>query len=407
MATRIVMVSPDAPPEPNGGLGTYLEGLLGAMASRDVEVHLVATTRDASLPRVSCQGGVSIHRVLAERPWGQASPLRRMAGLAVEYARLNTAAIVLALRLRVRGRVDVVVVHDWVCGPAGLVCGTILRMPMCYHVHSAETFFGEGSRGPVPALGRGLNRLLSRRARLIVTPSYETVAAIPHLAGRDVVAISHGPGKAAALGCPSDDERSAARRSIRQRYQVPEGRRLIVYSGRYAPHKGVYELLEAVPAILAAGVDVALVMAGTGLPDATIDDRLRQRVAALGLSDRVHILGRLLAMDDLRLHLVAADACAFPSTYEPFGFMALEAMALRATTVVGHGFDEDVVGSTAGACVRTATSDPGELAEALARVLEDGDPQMGDRAREYVLEHHSWEAAAALTLQVYSDAFGR
>jgi glycosyltransferase involved in cell wall biosynthesis len=82
-------------------------------------------------------------------------------------------------------------------------------------------------------------------------------------------------------------------------------------------------------------------------------------------------------------------------------------MALRARTVVGPGFDEAVVGSAEGACLRTSTMEHAELAAALVRTIGDEDPTLGDRARRYVLEHHSWEAAATRTLQVYAEAVRR
>ena len=402
------MVSPDAPPDPYGGIGTYLEGLLGALASQHAEVHLVGTSRHRSLPRVSQDGGVTVRRVWATRPWARAARPRWLLGMAVEFARLNVAGAWYAWRLHAREKVDLVAVHDWICAPAGLACALLFRIPVCYHVHSAETFIGDGNRGLVAALGRILNRALSRRARLVMVPSSGTVAAVPHLAGRsDVVAVSHGAGKASRMACPDDAERDVVRDKIRALYTIPDGRRLIVFATRYAPHKGVTELIEAVRRMVDDGVDVALVMAGTGWPDTSIDHRLRERVAELGLVGRVHVLGRFLDTDELRDHLVAADACAFPSAYEPFGFGALEAMALRARTVVGPGYDETVVGSTEGACLQTTTRDPAELAAALARAVGDDDPAMGDRARCYVLDHHTWEAAATRTLAAYAGAVHR
>jgi glycogen synthase len=405
---RIVMVSPDAPPDPYGGIGTYLEGLLGAMASRDAQVHLVGTSRHRGLPRVSRYGEVTVRRVLATRPWARAARPRWLLGMVVEFARLNIVGVWYARRLHARERVDLVAVHDWMCAPAGLVCAVLFRMPVCYHVHSAEIFLGDGSRGMVAALGRVLNRALSRRARLIMIPSSNTVAAVPHLAGHgDVAVVSHGAGKAWRMECPYGAERAAVRDKVRALYAIPDGRRLIVFAGRYAPHKGVSELIEAVRRMLDDGVDVALVLAGTGWPDVSLDDRLRERVARLGLAERVHLLGRFLDTDELRDHLVAADACAFPSGYEPFGFVALEAMALRARTVVGPGFDEAVVGSAEGACLRTATMDPAELAPALVQVVGDDDPELGERAGRYVLDHHSWAAAAARTLPAYAEVVRR
>jgi glycogen synthase len=402
---RIVMVSTGSPPDPFGGIGVYLEGLLGAVKPQDADVHLVGASRHRGLPKLSRFGGATIRRVPATLPWTRAALPKSRLAMVFAVVRLNITGIMYTRELHARGKVDLVAVHDWMCAPAGLVCATLWRIPVCYHVHSAETFHGEGSHGPVAALGRMLNRALSRRARLVVVPSAGTVAAVPHLAGRtDVLVVSHGAGKAWRMECPDDAVRAVVRDQVRSLYEIPEGRRLVVFAGRYAGHKGVTELVEAVRRIVDGGVEVSVVMAGTGWPDVVHDERLRDRVERLGLDGRVHLLGRYLDTEELRDHLVAADACAFPSAYEPFGFVALEAMALRTRTVVGPGFDEAVVGSTEGACLRTTTMEPAELAAALTQALGDGDPELGERARRYVFDHHSWEAAATRTLQVYAEA---
>lgn len=391
---RVVMVSTGAPPDPLGGIGTYVEGLLGGLASGAAEVDLVGASRHRGLPPVTRQGRVTVRRV----PTGRSGLPRTRLGMAIALARLNFAGV----RHVARRRPDVVAVHDWMCAPAGLVSALVLRLPVCFHVHSAEIFRGEGSRGAVAFLGRLLTRGMARWARLVVVPSKDTAAAVPYLAG-NVEVVSHGAGKAWRMPCPDEAEREVVRKEVRARYGLPDGRRLVVFAGRYAAHKGVAELVEAIRLI----PDATLVLAGSGWPEVGQDDRLRSLVARLGLQDRVHVLGRYLNTDELRDHLVAADVCAFPSAYEPFGFVALEAMALRARTVVGPGFDEAVVGSEEGACLRTATTSPGELAAAVLRALSDHDPDLGDRARRYVLAHHSWEAAADRTLQVYAEAVRR
>jgi len=405
---RIILVSTGSPPEPYGGIGIYLEGLLAALESEDAQVHLVGASRHRGLPQVSRYGGVTVRRVQATLPWTRTSLPRSRLAMLIAVARLNLTGVRYVRRLHRREKVDLIAVHDWMCAPAGLVCATLLRIPVCYHVHSAETFRKDSGRGVVAALGRTLNRALSRQARLVVVPSSGTVADVPHLAGRsDVAVVSHGAGKAWRMECPDGAERAVIRDKVRSLYAIPEGRRMVVFAGRYAPHKGVVELFEAVRQMLDDGVDVALVMAGTGWPDVSLDHRVRERVAQLGLIERVHVLGRSLDTDELRDHFVAADACAFPSGYEPFGFVALEAMALQARTVVGPGFDEAVVGSAEGACLRTATMEPAELAAALTRAVGDEDPALGGRARRYILERHSWEEAAARTLQVYAEAVRR
>jgi glycogen(starch) synthase len=401
---RIAMVCTGAPPDPYGGLGTYIEGLLGGLAAQDAEVHLVGASRLRGLPKVSQYHQATVRRVQVAKPWTHAS-LLGLLGMVMAFLKLNAVGVWYVWRLHRKEKLDLVAVHDWMCAPAGLVCAGLLRIPVCYHIHSAESFVGASSRSMRAAVGRALNRALSKRAELIVVPSAATVSDIPHLADRtDVFPISHGAGRAWRMPCPDDAERAAVRDEVRSRYGIPSGRRLLVYAGRYAPHKGVAQLVEAIRQAVDGGTDVALVMAGTGWPDVAHDDRLTERVGRLDLADRVHLLREWLDTDDLRDHMVAADACVFPSAYEPFGFVALEAMALRARTVVGPGFDEDIVGSEQNACLRTTTTDPADLVTALVRASGDDDPELGDRARRYVRDHHSWEAAASRTLDVYATA---
>jgi len=403
------MISTGSPPDPLGGIGVYIEGLLGGLESQDAQVHLVGASRHRSQPRVSRYRGATVRRVPVTPPWSRVAVPRSRLGMVAAVARLNIVGAWYTRRLHAREKVDLVAVHDWMCAPAGLICAVLFRMPVCYHVHSAEIYLEERGRGLVAALGRALTRALIRRARLVMVPSSATVAAIPNLTDRgDVVVVSHGAGKAWRMACPEDAERAVVRDKVRALYGLPDGRRLVVFAGRYTPHKGVAELIEAVRRVLDDDVDVALVVAGTGWPDDTsLDHRLRELAVRLGLTERVHVLGRLLDSDELRDHLVAADACAFPSRYEPFGFVALEAMALRARTVVGPGFDEAVVGSAERASLQTSTTDPAELAAALLRALGDDDPGLGDRARRYVLERHSWKAAATRTLEAYAEAVRR
>lgn len=405
---RIVILTLTAPPDTVGGVGTYIEGLLSGLKSHNVRVHLVGATQHRHRPRVSTYDGATVRRVRITPPWAHTTRPRSRLWMATTAVWLNIVAIWYAIRTHRREGVDLIAVHAWGCAPAGLICGLLLRIPVCYHVHGVE-FFHDGNGGWMATLIHKVDRALSRRAFRVVVPSAHVMADIPYLADRsDVVAISHGAGKAWQMACPDDIERTAIKERIRALYAIPETRRFLMYAGRYAPHKGVSELIEAVRLMLDDGVDLALIMAGTGWPGyVAMDHELHEKVAQLGLVDRVHVLGRSLDTDELRDHLVAADACVFPSRSETFGFAALEAMALRARTVVGPGFDTAVVGSTEGACLQTTTTDPAELAATLTRALGDEDPALGDRARRYVLDHHSWEATTARTLQVYAEAINR
>ena len=70
------MVSPDAPPDPYGGIGTYLEGLLDALSSKDADVHLVGTSRhrNVSAGRPPPGPGPAPHCPVGCWAWPSSSP---------------------------------------------------------------------------------------------------------------------------------------------------------------------------------------------------------------------------------------------------------------------------------------------------------------------------------------------
>ncbi len=95
-----------------------------------------------------------------------------------------------------------------------------------------------------------------------------------------------------------------------------------------------------------------------------------------------------------------------PSLYEPFGIVALEALAAGAPLIVARtgGLAELVAGTHAG--VTFEPGNPDDLADAIEQVLTNHELAtiLIANARDLVERKYSWEAIARATVEVYADA---
>lgn len=179
---------------------------------------------------------------------------------------------------------------------------------------------------------------------------------------------------------------------------------LIFFVGRLVWQKGPDLLVDAMPKVLKRFPKARLAIAGRG------DYRsfLVTRIEHLGLQDHVELLGFI--SDTQRNQLYAsADVVAFPSRYEPFGIVALEAMSVGAPVIVSNvgGLCEVVDAGVTGLVV--SPGDPDALADAILNVLLD--PSTATRrahtAREEVASRYTWQSIADLTAAHYEKVLLR
>jgi UDP-glucose:(heptosyl)LPS alpha-1,3-glucosyltransferase len=119
-----------------------------------------------------------------------------------------------------------------------------------------------------------------------------------------------------------------------------------------------------------------------------------------GVTDRVRFLGRRA---DVELLMRAADALALPSLFEPFGNVAIEAMAsgLPVLTTSRCGAAEIVPGELRPMIV----ANPADVAELAAKtqLLIDGPPGLGEITRA-AAEKLTWQGHAAELLAIVEAA---
>jgi glycogen synthase len=381
------------PPNVTAGLGRYAE----ALAPHLTREHrlTVFTVNDGHLPATERHGPLRVHRPMGRllRAVFRRRRLNRTRRL--DFALLAANVLVGNLRhvraIRALHRsegIDVLAVHDVTNVVAALLCHRLLRLPLVFHLHTTEYTLA-ARRRITP--GRGLERRLGRTAARVVVPTPELrdqLVADGWAADRIEVIPQGNPLDRAGVPDPP---------GVRTELGLPPGRTVLLFVGRLEVQKGIFTLVEALPAIVAADPSVVLVVVGEG-----DRDRVAALAAAGGVSDHVVLVERWLGVDELPSWYAAADLCVFPSRFEPFGLVAAEAMSLGRPVVLGDGFSRIF----APAARYAPATDAAGLARVLVELLADPGQRaaMGERGRALVAERFDWSRTAAATLAVYAAA---
>jgi glycosyltransferase involved in cell wall biosynthesis len=314
--------------------------------------------------------------------------------------------VVSAMETRHADGVDVVVVQDWLSAMAGLSLAGQDGRPLVFHVHSTEWGRQEGRGSPAVQHFEG-------------ALAYEADAIITVSEAMKVDLITHGwdGSKIEAVwnGVDPDRYRPGAAvpgevQAVRDRYGIDAGETMLLFVGRMTQVKGVMALVEAMPAVLARHPRVKLVILGRGELEAPVRDKIDD----LGIAGHVALRYEFITERERIAHYDACDLAVFPSTYEPFGIVSLEAMAMAKPVVAGAqgvvGFREQVVPAGEGQTgLHVNGADAADIAWGLNEALRDADRlrEWGARGRRRVLEHFTWAQAAAKTEAVYEDAVRR
>ena len=210
--------------------------------------------------------------------------------------------------------------------------------------------------------------------------------------------------------CGTDIERlgSIERQAARQQLNIPADAKVVLYVGRFDRRKGIETLVRAIAkSNLRGNADLRLIIAGgyrPGESDGIERDRIQGIVQELGIDALTTFPGRLTEAD-LPIYYAAANVCVVPSHYEPFGLVAIEAMACRTPVVASKvgGLQFTVIPEVTGLLV--PPQDETAFADAIDRILSNpawGD-HLGQMARQRVEIALSWDSVAARLSCLYNQ----
>ncbi|MBC7922765.1 MAG: glycosyltransferase [Ferruginibacter sp.] len=233
---------------------------------------------------------------------------------------------------------DLIHAHDWMTFPAGLHLQQRTGKPLVVHLHSLATDrMGDGTPERKQSLAYQIERVAMERADAVITVSAYTrdrAGEFYGVAAQAITPVHNGvePGDVPLGGSPP--EPAATPDKAPERNELPpKGLRakLVVWVGRVTHQKGPASLLETVEKLTRADPNVKFVVAGTGdLLPWLIEESARRR-----LSDKILFTG-FLSGEKVASLLSQADAFFMPSTSEPFGLAALEAVQMGLPCVISR-----------------------------------------------------------------------
>ena len=389
---RVTILTNEYPPNVYGGAGVHVEYLTRALAAHaDVQVLCFGSQEEGGNPAVQGIPGDAPVPAYDERHQKLIGTLQR--------------------NLRMAGAVqdaDIVHCHTWYSHWAGCLVKQLTGAKLVLTTHSLEPH----RPWKVDQLGTAYHG-----SSWIERTAYENadgVIAVSEQMKQDVTGLyAVDPAKVHVVpnGIDADEYRPTFADDVLRRYGVDPDIPFVLFVGRITRQKGIIHLVHALEH-LTPGTQVVL---AAGAPDTEeIAEEMTARVesAQAAGTHRIVWIQEMMPRPDIIVLYSHASVFACPSVYEPFGIINLEAMACKTAVVASRvgGIPMVVQHGQTGLLV---DYDP----ETFVRALADGinalmaDParcyEYGERGRERVAQHFSWDAIARQTFAYYQTLLGQ
>ena len=388
---RVLMISWEFPPHVVGGIGRHVAELAPALAglpTADGPLYVdVVTPHYAGGPSAEqITPYLTVHRV--------ETPPMDVRDIYNSVIANNTSFIEAASRLAETHRYDLIHIHEWQTGMAGIILKHRWKRPLVATVHATER---GRHQGYIPSntsyqIDQLEWKICFEAWRVIVCSQYmrrELSGFFGAPVDKLVVIFNGIHSDAAAL----DSE--ATRQVLRQRFAA-NGEKLLFFVGRVVHEKGLHILIRAMPRILAEHPGTQLLVAGKN------GNKMWPLAYELNVERNVAFLGFITDRERDSLYQVV-DAAIFPSLYEPFGIVALEAMAMGCNVIASDvgGLGEVVKHQVNGLTV--LPDDPMSIVWAVNQLLADPAAAAVRRAQALteIETIYRWETIAAQTVQLY------
>ena len=388
----VMMFSWEFPPRIIGGISPHVYFLSKSLAKNGVKVHVV-TCDFPGAPAQENIDGVEVYRIDSYK-----NPSPDFATW-VYLMNLNMQKEAAAIAARLPEPIDVFHAHDWLVATAGIGLKHVFRKPLLVTMHSTEIGRRDGLHTTTERMIHETEAWLTYEAwRVICCSDYmmQHVKWAFGLPNDKMTMVPNGVNPYVYEALVEQDLRD-----FRLKYALPN-EKIVLYVGRLVYEKGIHILVNAVPKVLAK-VDAKFVIVGSGY----MQEQLSNIVKSIGLEHKVIFTGFVDEANLLNLQKVA-DVSVVPSLFEPFGIVALEAMAAKSPVVVSDtgGLGEIVQHEVTGVKVYPNNTD--SLAWGITKVLTDDNFAKITRQNAYnvILEKYDWDKIAQRTRGVYESVLG-
>ncbi len=303
------------------------------------------------------------------------------------------------------GNYPLIHTNYWMSGWVGLQLQQISNIQLLHTYHSLGAVKYQNLEKPAIARTRlKTERDLLEQASCIVATSPQEEE---HL--RSLVSPK---GFIKVIPCGTDVEtfKVMPQADARAALGIGQDEKVVLYVGRFDRRKGIETLVRAFAELFQKSDEklqpqLKLMIVG-GAQEGQSDDLERSRIIALtkelGVYDRTMFAGQV-GHDRLAWCYTAADVCMIPSHYEPFGLVAIEAMACGTPVIASNvgGLRFTVVPEETGLLV--SPQDVSAFANAMDRVLRSPlwSNEVRSKAVSRVQQNFSWTGVAAQLSDLY------
>ncbi len=388
----VMMLTWEFPPRIIGGISPHVYHLSRSLAKCGVSVYVV-TCDFPGAPQHEVLDGVEIFRIDSYK-----NPSPNFATW-IYLMNINMQKEAAALVNRLGGEIDIFHAHDWLTANAGIGLKHVFRKPLLTTIHSTEIGRRDG-------IHLDYERMIHETEAWLTYEAWKIICCSGYMVSHVRWAFDLPEDKLAMV--PNgvdiqdyDGNKSADLSEFRAKFALPE-ERIVLFVGRLVYEKGIHVFVNAVPRVLSQ-VNAKFVVVGNGYMQGALSNLAK----AMGLAHKVVFTG---FVDDSTLKNLqkCADVSVVPSLFEPFGIVALEAMAANTPVVVSDtgGLAEIVEHDVTG--VKVYPDNPDSLAWGIKRVLLDEDfaERIRNSAFKRVKEDYNWGKISQQTKTVYEKVLG-
>lgn len=384
---NLCFICNEYPPNPHGGIGTFVKTLAHQLSALSYEVSVVGYSAKAQKTGWISDGFVRVLQLATPKWWNKALPIGRYAlSPAILLSRMYLSRAV----QKVVRQLDIELVesYDW----SGPLWSPPRNVPLVVRLHGANTASAYYE-------GRPASRLLHHVERRNVKFADALVAVSNHIGTVTLQSLQLEDRQFSVIYNGVDTRSFRPQDVDREPFEV-------LYVGSFHRRKGVHELVRAWPHVLAEVPQARLTFIGR-IPDGNAGQEMIAKLLA-DLSalqrDTVSFVG-YIPHQDLPAWYSRAAVAVFPSHAEAFGLTCAEAMACGAAVVMtSRGSGPEVVEDG----VSGLLADPSDihaLASTVIRLLQNTPLRqtMGECARQRVRERFDSQALIAQNLVFYAE----
>ena len=385
---KILMLTWEYPPRIVGGIARVVHDLSKRLIKDGHEVHVI-TYREEELTAYENDKGVHVHRV--------DNYMIKPNNFVDWIMQLNFNMVAKANQLILKeGNFDVIHAHDWLVAYSAKTLKNSYGTPLVGTIHATEAGRNSGIHNEDQRYVNDTEWMLTYESSEVIVNSKFMKSELQRLFGlpyEKINVVSNGINMTTYNGVERDYE-------FRRQYAA-DNEKIILFMGRLVYEKGVQNLISAMPKILESYGDAKLLIAGKG---GMLED-LEAQARNMGLGDKVYFTGYLDAKKVSKMYK-CADVSVFPSTYEPFGLVALEAMLAGVPTVVSDigGLDEIVEHGSDG--LKAYAGNANSIADSILALLHQPElcQSIVKKARQKVKNEYTWAKIAQDTHFTYQKA---